>query len=184
MHYNALNHWSKFQTNLTTFQWNFFCVLNWKPGFRFCWIFPQLFYCQDRKLLRQFSAQAIYLLDKTNRWKLKFWPSRLLEENSLIFFLCAELKARVQILLKLSTTLYSQDRKLMCPLSSQAISLLGKTNWWNLKFWPSRQCEETLLFFGRLNWKPGFRFSWNFPQPFTVRTTNCCVSFLLSQFIL
>ena len=39
--------------------------------------------CQDNKMLFQFFAQAIYLLDKTNRWNLKFWPFHLLEEISL-----------------------------------------------------------------------------------------------------
>ena len=38
---------------------------------------PKLFMalqCQNRKLLCQFFAQAIYLLAKTNLWNLKFWP--------------------------------------------------------------------------------------------------------------
>ena len=138
-------------------------------------------YCQDRKLLCQFFAQAIYLLDKSNQWNLKFWPSHLLKENSLNFF-CAELETRVQILLKLSIALYCQDRKLMCPFSPQAISLLDETNRRNLKFRPSRLFEEILPVFARLNWKPQFRFCWNFPQPFTVRRGNCCVNFLLRQF--
>ena len=43
--------------------------------------------------------------------------------------------------------------------------------------------KEILPFFGRLNWKPGVRFCWNFPQPFTVRTGTCCVTFLLRQFL-
>ena len=38
---------------------------------------PKLFMalqCQNKKLLCQFFAQAIYLLAKTNLWNLKFWP--------------------------------------------------------------------------------------------------------------
>ena len=41
------------------------------------WNFPKLFMvlqCQNRKLVCQVFAQAIYLLAKTNLWNLKFWP--------------------------------------------------------------------------------------------------------------
>ena len=43
-------------------------------------------------------------------------------------FFCAELETGLQILLKLSAALYCQDKKMMCPFSPQAISLLDKTN--------------------------------------------------------
>ena len=36
--------------------------------------------------------------------------------------------------------------------------------------------------FFMLYWKPGFRFCWNFPQLFTVRTGSRFVNFLLWQF--
>ena len=49
------------------------------------------------------------------------------------------------------------------------------------KFWPSRLLKEFLPFLGRLNWKPLFRFSWNFRQPFIVTTGNCCLNFLLRE---
>ena len=99
-------------------------------------------YCQDRKLLCQFFAQAIYLLDKSNQWNLKFWPFHLLKENSLNF-LCAELESTIQILLKLSTALHCQERKLLCQSFAQAIYLLEKTNRWNLTFWSSHLLEES-----------------------------------------
>ena len=42
-------------------------------------------HCQDRKLLCEFFTKAIYLLDETNRWNLKFWLSCQLQENLTIF---------------------------------------------------------------------------------------------------
>ena len=55
-------------------------------------------------------------------------------QRKFIQFFCPELETRVQILLKLSTAVYCQDRKLMCRFSPQAISLLDETNRRNLKF--------------------------------------------------
>ena len=57
-----------------------------------------------------------------------------------------------------------------------------ETNRWNLKFWPSRLLQEIFPIFGRLNWKPLFRFGWNLQQPLTLRTRNCCLNFVLKQF--
>ena len=40
-------------------------------------VFHQTFHglqCHKMKLIPQFLAEPIYLLDKTNRWNLKFWP--------------------------------------------------------------------------------------------------------------
>ena len=124
----------------------------------------------------------IYLLEETNQWNFKFWPSHSLKEI-LWFFWQAELETRVQILLKLSTALHSQDRKLLCYFFAEAIYLLDKTIQRHLKFQPSRPLKEILPFFGRLNWKSRFRFCWNFPRLITVRRGNCCASFLPKKFI-
>ena len=81
-----------FYIKLTNKIWNFGLLACWKEIHRFLgvWIgnqnsdWAETF--NSPKMLWQFFAQAIYLLDKTNRWILKFWPSCLLEEISL--FLC------------------------------------------------------------------------------------------------
>ena len=86
-------------------------------------------------------------------------------------------------MLKLSTAPHCQERKLLCQFFTQVIHLLEKTKQWNLKFWSSCLLEENSLNIFMLKWEPGFRFWWNFPQLSTVRTGNCCVIFLLSQFI-
>ena len=95
----------------------------------------------------------------------------------------AELETRNQILLKLCTALHCQDRKLLPQFCSEAIYLLDKTNWWNLKLMPFRLLEEISQFFGTLNWKPWFRFDWNLPQAFSVRTGNWGVHLLVKQFM-
>ena len=98
-------------------------------------------------------------------------------------FWYTELKTTIQISLKLFRALQCKDRKLQCKFFSQAIYLLDKTNPQNLKFWPSRLLQENSSFLGRLNRKPQFRFCWNFPELFSVRRRNWCVTFLLKQFI-
>ena len=94
----------------------------------------------------------------------------------------AELERRIQIFLKLFTAFQCQDRKLMCSVFAPVIYLLAKTNQRDLKFWPCHLIKEILAFFGRLNWKQGVRFCWNFLQPLTLRKENCCSQFLLKQF--
>ena len=119
------------------------------------------------------------------------WAGKKMEIWSFIGLFClknpnfgrTESEIRDQILLKLSTALQHHDRKQLCQLFAQAIFLLEETNWWNLRFWPSLLLEKNLPFFGKLNWKPGARICWNFLQPFTVRTGNWCVHFLIKQFI-
>ena len=118
--------------------------------------------CQDRKLLCQVFAQAIYLLNKTNQWNSKFWPSCLLEGNSPNFFGGAELEIRREFPPKFSMAFWCQDRKLLCQFFAQAIYLLDKTNQCSLKFWPSCLLEDISPSFIRLNWKPRFTFCWNF----------------------
>ena len=138
--------------------------------------------CHHRKLLCKFSTQAIYLLDKTNQWNMKFWSSCLLEEISQ-FFGGLYWKPRFRFCWNFPKAFTCLDRKLLSKFSAQALYLLEKTNWWNLKFWPSCLLKEISQFFGRPNWKPRFRFCWNFPQTFTVWSGNGCLNFLLRQFI-
>ena len=47
----------------------------------------------------------------------------------------------------------------------------------------ARRKFNHFFFFFWLKWEPGFRFHWNFPQLFNVRTGNCYDKFLVSQFI-
>ena len=54
--------------------------LNRKPRFRFCWNFLQPFTVKTGNWCVHFFSQEIYLLDKSNRWNLKFPPSYQLEE--------------------------------------------------------------------------------------------------------
>ena len=56
------------------------------------------------------------------------------------------IETRSEILLKLSTVLHCQERKLLSKFSAQVIYLLGKTNWWNLNFWLSGLLEEISQF--------------------------------------
>ena len=128
-------------------------------------------HCDDIKLRCPFFDKAIHLLAKTKRINSKFRPSSLVEEI-LAFFWQTELETKAEILLKLYTPLHCHDRKLSCPVFDQAIHLIGKTNQRNFKFLLSRLLEEILSFFGRLNWKQGVKFCWNFLQLFTVMRGN------------
>ena len=153
------------------------------------------YYCQNRKLLCQFFAQAIYLLDKTNQWNLKFWPSRLLKENSINFFVlnwkpgirfCWNFSDKIwnfgllacskEIHTFLGVWIGNQNSdcaetfhspKMLCQFFAQVIYLLDRTNRRNLRFWPSCLLEETSLIFCRLNWKPQLRFCSKCPWPIT-----------------
>ena len=90
------------------------------------------FYCQDKKLLcqslNQCSAQEIYILFRENlpmKFEILIFPPA---RRKFTQSFCAKLETRVQILLKLPTVLSCKDRKLICPISPQAISLLDETN--------------------------------------------------------
>ena len=56
MHYNVLNYWSKFQANLTTFQWGFFRWIG-NQGLDFAETF------QSSLLSRQETAVSIFCSD-------------------------------------------------------------------------------------------------------------------------
>ena len=72
--------------------WNFGLLACLKEihTFLVVWIGNQNSDCVEKfhspKMPCQLFAEVIHLLDKTNQWNLKFWPSRLLQEISL--FLC------------------------------------------------------------------------------------------------
>ena len=136
-------------------------------------------HCEEKKVLCQLFAKAIYLLQKT---KQRIWNFDLLTSSKKIQPNW-NWKLGFRFCWKIFTAIYCQDRNLLCQFFVQAIFLLDKTNRWNLKFWPSRRLEETSPKLFVLNWKPGFRFWWNFPQLFTVRTGNFCINFLHRQFI-
>ena len=148
-------------------------------------------YRQEKNLLSQFFTQSIYLLDKTNPWNLKFWPSWLLEENpanffernwnqeldfaetfhspllsgeeiALSIFCWSNFSFRRNQPIKFEILTFSPARKPLCQFFAQAIYLLDKTNQWNSKFWPFCLFKENSPNFFELNWKPGFRFCWNF----------------------
>ena len=138
--------------------------------------------CPDSEGLCKVSAkcESWFPIQLTQKW----WNFLVQGWRNFAIFWYAEFETRIQILLKLCTVLHCQGRKLLCEFAAQAISLLQKTKCWNFKFGPSPQLEEILPVFVRVNWKRGFRFCWNFPQPFTVRTGRCCVTFFLKEFYL
>ena len=91
------------------------------------------FYCQDRKLMCPFSPQAISLFRRNQPKKFEILTFSAVQRN-FPFFCQAESETTIQILLKLSTALHCQERKLLCQFFAQAIYLLEKSNQRNLKF--------------------------------------------------
>ena len=145
----------------------------WRNLTIFCWaelettiqILLKLFtapHCQERKLLCQFFAQVIYRENQPMKFEILIFS---LARRKFTHFLC---------------WIGNQGQETAVSIFCSGNFLLDKSNQWNLKFWPSYLLEEYSPNFFMLKWGPGFRFFWNFPQLFTVRTGNCCVNFLLS----
>ena len=139
---------SWFPIKLTQKSWNFFEQAR-RPKFQIslvCFIFkksnfegtelktrrqfsPKLFMalqCQNRKLLCQYFAQAIYFLAKTNLWNLKFWPF-LLGSIKLTQFFLGWFGNRSQFFLKLFMVLQCHNTKLLPQFLAEPMYLLFKT---------------------------------------------------------
>ena len=82
----------KISNKLDHFTVGFFCT-ELETRIKILLKLPTAFYFQDRKLLRQFSAQEFYLLDKSNN---QIWSFDLLACSKKIHqIFCAEWETRV-----------------------------------------------------------------------------------------
>ena len=138
--------------------------------------FPKLsmaIQCHKMKVLREFLAEPIYLLEKPIPWNLKFRPSGLLERNSQIFF-WAQWETSSHFSSKLCIAFQCHKMKLLPQFLAEPMYLLGKPIPSNLKFQPSGPLAQ-------LNRKPRVTFPPNLPWPFSVIRWHSCHSFWLSQ---
>ena len=141
-----------------TNQWNLkfspSCLLKENsPNFFLCWIgkqeldFAETVHC----CLRSGHELAVSIFCSVNLFFRQKQPVKFeiftfsLAWRKLTHFFCGDMESMLQILLTLSTAFYCQDSKLICPFSSQAISVLDETNQCSLKFWRSHLFEEILL---------------------------------------
>lgn len=118
-----------------------------KFAYLFCWIWNRdsVFFpktsttlpCCHTQLLRKFSVQPVYPLNKKMKSISKFWYSRLLKTNSPNFLV--EFKTTNYFLPRLCITLQFHDTQHLWTFLGQAIYSLHKSSKRNSKFWASCQ---------------------------------------------
>ena len=134
--------------------------------------------CQIRKLLCQFFAQAIYVLAKTNLWKLKFWP-----------FSPGSIKLAQFFLGWIGNQESVFPQTFDGPSVSQHETPATVFGWTNVPFRQNNPIKFEIStfwlagtklgeFFSGLNWKPGVSFTPNFLWAF-----QCHKMKLLPQFL-
>lgn len=118
-----------------------------KFAYSFCWIWNRdsVFFpktsttlpCCHTQLLRKFSVQAVYPLNKKMKSISKFWYSHLLKINSPNFLV--EFKTTNYFLPRLCITLQFHDTQHLWTFLGQAIYSFHKSSKRNSKFWASCQ---------------------------------------------